>query len=198
MRRLLAAVALLATGCEWLGGSGGDGPDPEPAEETGYVHPAGVPDDIVCQPAYETPAPGAAGLGECVTAALTCGETVQGTLAGGSTAFDNQYEHPFEWCSGHSTGDDLDGPERVYRLDVPEGIRTVTPRLASCETAQLLWYQTSEVCPSTRVNCSYVGASGATDQTTDILLGDSGVIWFVVEQLQGDPGNFALTVDCGA
>lgn len=197
MRLALVPLALVA-GCELIGGNGGGGgKDVELPADTGYVHPPGVPADIECQPAYSTPAPGAAGLGECVTAAISCGETVQGTIEGGSTAFDNQYEHAFEWCSGHSTGDQTDGPERVYRLDVPANTRWVHPRLASCEAMQLLWYQTSEVCPSTRVNCSYVHVDGGTDQEQDILLGDSGVIWFVVEQLSGEPANFALTVDCG-
>jgi len=142
-----------------------------------------VPDDLECRPFTETPAPGEAGAGECVTGTLQCGETVHGTLAGGSTVFSNQHEAAFEWCSGHSTGDDLDGVERVYRLDVPSNYRYVSMRLASCETTQILWYQTGAVCPTERVACSYVGVHGGYEQAENILLGDSGVIWFVIEGL---------------
>jgi hypothetical protein len=69
-------------------------------------------------------------------------------------------------------------------------------RLASCEPSQLLWYQTSQVCPEERVNCQYATEGSATSQRDDILLSGSGVVWFVVEGLSNDGGNFALTVEC--
>ena len=73
----------------------------------------------------------------------------------------------------------------------------VSAHLTSCGTTQLLWYQSTEACPTSHVLCEYVHADGAVDQSQDILLSNAGVIWFVVEGLGGDEGNFSLTVDCG-
>jgi hypothetical protein len=196
---LLLALLLvgLVPGCEILGGTGPGGDDDDDDTADPWVTPSGVPDDVECRPLTETPAPGEAGLGECVTGTLACGETVHGTLAGGSTVFSSQHDLAFEQCSGHSTGDDLDGPERVYRLDVPSNFRYVSMHLSSCETTQILWYQTDQVCPTEHVACSYVGVHGGYEQSEDILLGSSGVLWFVIEGLEGAVGNYTLTVECG-
>lgn len=193
------AWLVLLPGCEILGLGESDGPGDGDDDDSGSStsddddDASGDPD---CRDPYPTPDPGSAGLGDCVTASLACGDLVRGTVEGGSTVFSNEYEAAFEQCSGHGTGDELVGPERVYLLDTT-GYDYASVRLVSCEKLQLLWYQTDQVCPAERVNCSYVGVNGAFDQSEDILLSGSGVLWFVVEGLGGAGGNFELSVECG-
>ncbi len=150
-----------------------------------------------CDELFETPSPGDGGQPSCQTAQVACGDTVRGTIAGGSTVFENNPDRSWEQCSGQGPfGDDLTGPERVYQVDT-SGYDYVSVRLVSCERTQLLWYQTANACPEENVICSYITVDGSTDQSEDIVLSDSGVLWFVVEGLGGADGNFELTVECG-
>jgi hypothetical protein len=191
---------MLLAACDSLGskpGSDGTGDTSTPTTSSQVTTPTEVQGQVDCAPLAETPVPGSTGYGDCVTDVIHCGDTVVGTIAGGSTAFSNQTGAPFEQCSGHGPGDELDGPERVYRLDVADTDSYVTVHLASCETTQLLWYQSTEACPTDHVLCSYVHADGALDQGDSIVLSNAGVVWFVVEGLGGAEGNYALTVQCG-
>ncbi len=150
-----------------------------------------------CDDLFETPPPGSSGGGACVTEVVSCGDTVRGTIRGGSNVFRNEPGYAWEQCSGQGPfGDDLSGPERVYQVDT-SGYDYVSVRLVSCERLQLLWYQTAQVCPEENVTCSYVTVEGSTDQSEDIVLSGSGIIWFVAEGLGGAEGNFELTVECG-
>ncbi len=187
-------LLLVVGGCDALAPAGGDDDDDDSGG--GPTAPS-APDDVECPEPYPTPAPGGDGLDACVTATVACGETIQGTIEGGSTVFSNESGKAFEWCSGHSTGSQLAGPERVYRVEPAATDTYVSVRLASCEPLQLLWYQTANACSEERVNCSYVTVDGSVDQREDILLSGSGVVWFVVEGIEGTSGNFELTVDCG-
>lgn len=192
---LLGLLPLLVAGCDLFYAS--DGNNKGDDDDSGFDTPTSVPEGIECRPLYETPAPGSDGQAACVTQTLACGQTVQGTIEGGSTVFSNESGMAWEWCSGHSTGSQLAGPERVYKVVVDGGQTFASVRLKSCEPLQLLWYQTSNACPTERVLCSYITVDGATDQVEDILLAGNGVIWFVVEGIEGTSGNFELTVDCG-
>jgi hypothetical protein len=156
-----------------------------------------VPLEVECETPIPTPEPGTDGLPACTTAELQCGDTVEGTIAGGSVYFDNNRGHAWEWCSGHSTGSQLEGPERAYKLQLPPTDTYVSLSLASCERTQLLWYQTSDACPTDRVTCSYATVDGASCQGEDILLSGSGIMYIVVESLNGSEGNFKLHVECG-
>ena len=92
----------------------------------------------------------------------------------------------------------FDGPERVYRLDLPSSVESLTVKLESCEDSWLLWYRESNECPSedTLVTCSYATRGSFNVQYEYTLAGETGVVWFVVEGFQNDGGNFALHVDC--
>lgn len=219
VRAAVPWLALLLVACEIVGGgdngkagdSGtgsdtGTSPSDTSGDPTGTgtgpdgVRTCGALDPVVevdCDARPETPDPGSDGLPSCTTGVLSCGDTITGTLEGGSTFFDNNRGHAWEWCSGHSTGSELEGPERAYRLDVPANDTYVSLRLASCEPVQLLWYQTSDACPNDRVTCSYVTVDGATCQGDDIVTSGSGILYVVVESLGGSSGNYTLHVDCG-
>ena len=193
-RALLSLLLAFSPGCDAFFGPGGGGDDDD---DSGFSTPTSVPAGLECHPDYDTPEPGNNGLPECVTQEISCGDVIKGTIEGGSTVFSNESGMAWEWCSGHSTGSQLAGPERVYRLNVDAGSTYVTPRLKSCEPLQLLWYQTNQACPTERVLCSYITVDGSRDQTDDILLAGNGTIWFVVEGIDGTSGNFELTVECG-
>jgi hypothetical protein len=147
--------------------------------------------DVECDDAYPTPAPQG-----CVTEVISCGDTIYGNNAGGSTLF--EADGQFEQCSGSANGDDTSGPERVYELRPGGSVRSVYVALRSCEPSWLFWYQGGPSCPSTDtiVNCSYPDDPSLVAQDEYVLLGDSGVITFVVEGFQNDGGNYTLQVNC--
>jgi hypothetical protein len=134
--------------------------------------------------------------GECLTDTISCGETVFGTNLGGSTVF--SADGQFEQCSGSASGSDLDGPERVYRLNVPNNINSVSVRLESCEDSWLFWYRESVECPSENelVTCGYPIHGNFNVQYDGLIAGTSGIVWFVVEGFQNNGGNFALHIEC--
>lgn len=203
VRRTLTPLLGLLVGCDFIttdkdtsahSGDTRDGTGNPTTTDT--TEPPTTLDDE-CDELFETPDPGANGLGACVTDEIACGQTVRGTIRGGSTVFANEPDLAWEQCSGQGPfGDDLGGPERVYRVDTA-GYDYVSVRLVSCERTQLLWYQTAQVCPEETLICSYITVDGSTDQSDDIVLSGSGVMWFVVEGLAGADGNFELTVECG-
>jgi len=135
-------------------------------------------------------------MGECVTNTISCGETVFGTNEGGSTLF--SADGQFEQCSGSARDPDLDGPERVYKLNVPSGINSISVRLESCEDSWLFWYRETSECPSENelVTCGYPVRGDFRVQYDGLLAGPSGVVWFVVEGYQNDGGNFAMHIEC--
>lgn len=154
------------------------------------------PAGLDCDVPFETPAPGGEGSGACVTQVIQCGDTVRGTNAGGSTHFGSGPDEPFGTCAGSaSQTNDLDGPERVYELQLPEETRSLHVELGSCEKSLLLWYQ-GAACTTNDVSCRYPIYGTYYDQYDDVLLADARVIYFVVEGVKNDGGNFELTVDC--
>lgn len=201
--RTLLAASLLLSGCDVFFPTDDKGEPTDSASTSGSgsttTNTGPVPPPLrgECDDLFDTPSPGSDGLPGCVTEELACGSSVRGTILGGSTVFRNEPGYAWEQCSGQGPfGDDLSGPERVYRVDTT-GMDWASVRLVSCETTQLLWYQTSVACPEENVTCSYVTVDGSTDQSEDIVLSGSGILWFVVEGLAGADGNFELSVECG-
>ncbi len=195
-------LLLFVAGCDLFTTTAGkDGSSGSGDTGTGTTPTGPIPPDLQgeCGELFETPSPGSGGLPGCVTADLACGDTVRGTLRGGSTSFSNESDRAWEQCSGQGPfGDDLTGPERVYRVDTT-GHSYASVHLVSCETVQLLWYQTAQECPQETLGaCSYVTVDGSRDQSEDIVLSGSGILWFVVEGLAGSDGNYELSVECGS
>lgn len=154
------------------------------------------PPDLQCDPPFDTPDPGGEGAGTCVTQVIQCGDTIQGTNAGGSTVFGAEPGQAFATCAGGSSQTtELDGPERVYELTLPYGTRDLQVRLKSCERSLLLWYQ-GDACATSEVSCSYAPYGTWYDQYSDVALQNTGSIFLVVEGAANDGGNFELTVDC--
>ncbi|MEZ4323362.1 MAG: hypothetical protein R3F61_38210 [Myxococcota bacterium] len=156
------------------------------------------PPGLSCAPdTYPTPDPGQNGLPACVTDTIECGQTVYGTNVGGSDTFGTNPGEAFFMCSGTSQGDDLSGPERVYRISPPANINALEVHLVSCQPSKVLWHRSSQSCHDTPLSaCDFAREGTPTDQYDALLVGTSGSVHFIVEGDQNDGGNFALTVDC--
>jgi hypothetical protein len=116
--RIAAWVAVIAAGCDGLGGGkdAGDTPNVDGDDDDGGADAdadadadtdadadadadsdadtdTGTTSDLDCNADYLalTPAPGAAGLGSCVTQELHCGDVIYATNTGGSTIYDYVY-----------------------------------------------------------------------------------------------------------
>ena len=156
------------------------------------------PFGLDCSPgAYPTETPGGNGLPACVTADIQCGETIRGTNVGGSTVFGTQPGEAFFMCSGTSQGDDLAGPERVYRITPPPDIAALEVSLRSCTPSKVLWHREAESCHDTSLDaCGYALEGTPTDQYDALLVGTGGQVHFIVEGDGNPGGNFELTVTC--
>lgn len=150
-----------------------------------------------CRESWVSPSPGAAGLGECVTERIGCGQTIEGNNTGGSTLFGTESDEQFYYCSGSAEGDDLAGPERVYLVDDLQGVTTVKATLQTCKRSWLFYYRGgSQVCPTGEVTCGYAPYGDFFDMYAEILLGGTDAVWLIVEGDENEGGNFRLTVEC--
>jgi hypothetical protein len=133
-----------------------------------------------------------------VTANLSCpSSVVEHTNAGGSDLFEADLQ--FLTCSGSASGDDFAGPERVYRLEVPEEYASVSVQLESCEASWGLWYQGPDECPDYQLKtypCGMLLNGSSFDQYDTLLVGGTRIVWLVVEGYENDGGNFRLSVEC--
>ncbi len=156
----------------------------------------GAPEGLECDDSFATPAPGEAGAGSCATGVLSCGDVIEATNVGGSTFFGTDVGEQFWQCSGSASGDDFDGPERVYELTGLSSMRSVTAQLESCEQSWLMWFRTGPRCSEDELFACSPALGTFHDQTAEILLGGAETVWFVVEGNDNDGGNFRLTINC--
>jgi hypothetical protein len=171
------------TGGGGIGGGGGSG--------------GTVPSGIDCDTPIATPDPGGVGEGECVTDVLTCGDVIEASNFGGSTLYGTSFGEQFEQCSGSAYDDDFDGPERVYKVVIPDGYTAMRPRLESCSASWLMYFRDGAGCRDELIfACGYAEKGTFYDQTTDILLGNARTVWLVVEGDDNDGGNFRLSIEC--
>jgi hypothetical protein len=121
-----------------------------------------------------------------------------GSNGGGSSIYGCGVGDAFETCSGSASGTDCDGPERVYVLDIPNGVTHFQARLRSCEASWLFYHQSPDACPDSgpMAACGYATQGTFLDQETPFQLIGGSQIVFVVEGYQNNGGNFALEVDC--
>jgi hypothetical protein len=151
--------------------------------------------DLDCTPgAYTLPDPDP---GTCVVQALTCGQTIEGTTVGGSTAFDRQVWDD-AMCLDYLLLDPghLDAAERVFSIEVPPDMfASVT--MQSCARLDLRTVNTTLACNTSARNCS-TGSGDWDEATVNNLVGTSTGERYeiIVDGYNGDEGNFRLTVDC--
>jgi hypothetical protein len=160
-----------------------------------------TPSGLDCDATYTTPDPGGVSAGSCLTQTLTCGDVVEHTNTGGSTHFGTAEGEQFWTCSGTASGDDFDGPERAYRVEVDASTKAIRAHLESCESSWMMYYRGGPSCPVAALDsCGYgLNADDPTngkDQTAEILLGENRVVFLVIEGNDNDGGNFRLTIEC--
>ena len=135
---------------------------------------------------------------DCITAEITCGETVVGHTIGGVDRFNSTfYEKAF--CTPATTHDD--GFERVYRLTIPPGDWKATVWLdtpcADLDVAAIEY--NGKGCPTddTMINrCDMWPAPWGVREKLE-LVSQNGTTWLLaVEGKNFEEGPFALHVEC--
>lgn len=136
---------------------------------------------------------------DCVTATISCGDTIVGHTAGGVDRYDTaMWEQAFCWPA---TVPHDSGGERVYRLDMPAGEWRAFVWLDSpCADLDLMAMQhQGETCPGTghRVSrCEAALRQGRGREQIE-LVSQGETTWYVVVEGRGEAdGAFALQVEC--
>ncbi len=135
----------------------------------------------------------------CVTADVSCGETIIGHTVGGVRRFDSKfYEKKFCWpfTVNHDGGE-----ERVYRLVMPEGewkaFVTLDTPCANLDLFAVKWE--GEECPTMSSNVARCEANldVKTDREFVELVHQGQATWLLVVEGRGEEeGPFALHVQC--
>ncbi|MBX2800251.1 MAG: hypothetical protein KTR31_21405 [Myxococcales bacterium] len=137
---------------------------------------------------------------DCVTATISCGETVIGHTRGGVDQFDTAFwEKKFCWPATvpHDSGD-----ERVYRLEMPDGewrayVWLDTP---CADLDMMAALHTGDTCPTLGHNvrrCESGLQKGSGQREMMELVHQGKATWYIVVEGSGDDeGAFALHVQC--
>ncbi len=136
---------------------------------------------------------------DCVTDVIKCGQTVVGHTLGGVNRYNTRF-YEANFCTPATTQHDS-GEERVYRIDVPAGDRTVLVTMdspcADLDMAALKWNQ--DKCPTAKsmiTQCEmWPKPMGARE--TVRLVSQNATSWLIVVEGKGDEeGAFSLSVQC--
>lgn len=136
---------------------------------------------------------------DCVTASISCGETVIGHTRGGVKRFDSRfYEKNFCWPS---TVDHEGGDERVYKLVMPEGEwRAYVWMDSPCADLDLIamnWNDKQCPSPSAGIQrCEANIVEGVGDERVELVHQGQATWLLVVEGADDEEGAFALHVMC--
>jgi hypothetical protein len=179
----------------------GDGPSPSDAPAP--PAPDDVPaDDLVCDlTAADMPSV----TDVCVTSYVSCGDTIEATVDGGSQHFDHTYWADHQTLGG-LTNDSaaVDGAERVFVVaDVPAG-QWVHAEVESCEPVWASYLMTGEV--SGVCSLTSFGAKGHFEANQDRTVQDVTVVnsmssvrdvHLIVDSHPGADTSFKLNIRCG-
>jgi hypothetical protein len=136
---------------------------------------------------------------DCVTADISCGETLVGHTLGGVQRYDSRFYNS-NFCTPAITDHD-GGDERIYRLRVPDGDWTAFVTLdtpcADLDVGAMLW--ADETCPPSNANitrCDMWPKPG-NERERLTLVTQHEAYWFLyVEGKGGEEGAFSLSVQC--
>lgn len=160
---------------------------------TGEPRPPGVDPltGIDCAtPASEAPT--------CAEVELSCGDVVEATTDGGTTALDRTTwaaAQCLDWLAADAG--DLDGPERVYALRIPPDTRASVRLQSPCARLDLRAVPTTTVCDAAPDGCTSASGDFADSRLSDLLGGTQGRRYeLVVDGYEGEAGAFRLSVTC--
>ena len=146
-----------------------------------------------CEPREPAPIGGP----DCVTATITCGQTIQGTTVGGSRKFDgDRYVHSYCFPT---TEDSHRGTERVYAFNLLTDQRATFELDSPCadlDLAVLRWEDTSR-CPGSTVAISECeGQNRGGGGTAKIWNNRPSRYLVIVDGSDAIGANFELSVSC--
>lgn len=172
---------------------------PEGADTAEDLDGDGIPDaqeDPVCDAA---PAPDTIAGPDCVTDTIACGDELEATTEGGSSAYvGDDYTHSF--CFVNVYNHTYAGNERVYALELPADVTadvTLEAPCADVDLAVLLWPDTDR-CPTYDDGVAVCeGDDQEGDDAVSVSWGDEASRWLVVVEpkLPADT-PFRLRVEC--
>jgi hypothetical protein len=178
-RRAWLLLALGAASCIWSA---------SPRDDTGHTGDAG---------ACAERTPGAVSGPDCVSGSIACGESVEGTTAGGTSVFDAKNYQAW-YCLVSAGG--YDGAERVFSFVQPaDSVATITLRspCADLDLFVMAWNE-ADRCPSDETilsTCEVDDAAGG-GVVTDLWSSHETRYLVVVDGKTSDEDNFELSVSC--
>ncbi|MBT3224220.1 MAG: hypothetical protein HN348_34565 [Proteobacteria bacterium] len=179
--------ALLAVGTLVLGCKGKD--DPKGGDDDDDD----VYGNIDCGADYDTPTPSS-----CLTDTIDCDSSFLATTVGGTTFFGLQQwkdAQCADWLGTESDTTILDGPERVYEFDVPDGKYGKVIVESPCEELELRAVKLGDTnCPSSPTNCRVATGDWDDQEVTALQGGNTYLI--IVDGYDGGEGNFELRSTC--
>jgi hypothetical protein len=135
----------------------------------------------------------------CITADISCGESIIGHTRGGTKQFDSNF-YKTKFCTPNTTNHD-GGDERVYRLRMPEGPNrafvTLDTPCVDLDVAAILWNEPG--CPTAAhvINRCEMQPEPRTKREQLELVSQHASTWLiVVEGKNSDEGAFGLSVEC--
>lgn len=136
----------------------------------------------------------------CITAAVSCGDTVAGHTKGGTSTFDTRF-YEAKYCTPATTDHDS-GDERVYALTMPAGDHRAIVYLDSpCADLDLAAVRVPgfDVCPTVATDvpqCEMWPKPGTQREKVE-LVSQGPSTWLLVVEGKGEAeGAFGLTVRC--
>lgn len=150
--------------------------------------------ELDCAGSFDTSLPGGP---DCVTGALRCGDELSATTEGGLRLFDEDF-YDNAYC--FVTYSDYGGPERVWELELDEGVRATVHLSAPCKDLGLSlirWSEDNE-CPSADTILSECEGFDADDSGSASVWADRDMRFLVAVDGPAASGGvpFSLKVEC--
>lgn len=190
-RGMVAAAMLLSFGCTGATEDRTTTVDPGRPAPAAATQPA-RPARLRCDEAVDMSA--AKG---CVTEILGCGSSVRGTTEGGSSVVDND-RYVSAFCFPRTNGHH-DGPERGYRLPVPDRTDVVVKLESPCVDLDLvaLAWDSDGGCPTEDLLLSECeAATGTGGGEVHLQVFNAREYFLVVDGKNGVVGPYSLSVSC--
>ena len=136
---------------------------------------------------------------DCVTAELSCGDSIIGTTEGGLSEYDDHFYSGDSFCS--SLPDNYSGNERAYRFKMPANAEAVISLDSACggdmDLIAMRWPETDS-CPNIHHSLGQCDEDDAKGDGRLELYSDKRERNFilVVEGKDGEDGEFGLKIDC--
>ncbi|TNE85504.1 MAG: hypothetical protein EP330_25815 [Deltaproteobacteria bacterium] len=194
MRTSLLALALALIACN--GNGGGDEDTDATTDSSGGDTGNNNTSTAQCDDDPATPAPGS-GPATCLTAELSCGDSVTHTTTGGNEDLADGYQSGAWACIGSDPlTADYSGPERRYRFVAPDGVEPTVTLDSRCDLTMKI-VRGESACPTDDTQVSCWDAEGDyTDRVQTHTFFPGLTYEIIVESVDGSEGAYTLSIDC--